>query len=125
MKLNYVIVYVDDVAKAAEFYEKAFGLKTKFIHESKMYAEMHSGETVLAFSDNGMMKMNIGIEPLRGIKNCFEIAFSADDVPQAFEQAVSNGAKELKRPEEKPWDQIVAYVQDPFGTIVEICTPMS
>ncbi|MFW6244563.1 MAG: VOC family protein, partial [Fibrobacterota bacterium] len=124
-KLNYIIIYVDGVVKATEFYERAFGLKTKFIHESKMYAEMHSGGTVLAFADNEMMKMNIGIEPLQGVKNCFEIAFSSDNVPKAFELAVTNGAKELKKPEEKPWGQTVAYVQDPFGTIVEICTPMS
>jgi uncharacterized glyoxalase superfamily protein PhnB len=43
---------------------------------------------------------------------------------KAFEKAVSNGAKEIKNPEEKPWGQIVACVQDSFGTIVEICSPM-
>ncbi|MFA5073778.1 MAG: VOC family protein [Nitrospirota bacterium] len=124
MKLNYVIVYVDDAVKATEFYTKAFGLKTKFIHESNMYAEMQSGETTLAFANNEMLKMNTGIEPLKGIKNCFEIAFSTNDVQEAFKKAISNGAKEIKKPETKPWGQTVAYVQDSFGTIVEICTPI-
>lgn len=124
MKLNYVIIYVDDAVKATEFYQKAFGLKTKFIHESKMYAEMESGETVLSFANNEMLKMSLDIEALKGIKNCFEIAFSTDDVKTAFAKAINNGAKELKKPEEKPWGQTVAYVQDLFGTIVEICTPM-
>ena len=124
MKLNYVIIYVDNAVKAAEFYEKAFGMKTKFIHESNMYAEMESGDTTLAFANNEMLKMNIGIEALKGIKKCFEIAFSTEDVQGAFKTAVSNGAKEIKKPEKKPWGQVVAYVQDDFGTIVEICTPM-
>ena len=124
MKLNYVIIYVDDVVKATEFYQKAFGLKTRLIHESNMYAEMESGETVLAFAQNEMLKMNINIEAHKGVKNCFEIAFSTSDVKQAFETAVQNGAKELKKPEEKSWGQTVAYVQDIFGTIVEICSPM-
>lgn len=29
MKLNYIIIYVADAVKATEFYEKAFGLKSK------------------------------------------------------------------------------------------------
>ena len=124
MKLNYVIIYVDDAVKATEFYQKAFGLKTRFVHESNMYAEMETGETVLAFANNEMLKMNLNIEAHKGSKDCFEIAFSTDDVKKSFETAVQNGAKELKKPEEKPWGQTVAYVQDIFGTIVEICTPM-
>lgn len=124
MKLNYVIIYVDDAVKATEFYQNAFGLKTKFIHESNLYAEMESGETVLAFAHHDMLKMNINIEAHKGTKNCFEIAFSTEDVQKSFEIAIQNGAKELKKPEVKPWGQTVAYVQDIFGTIVEICTPM-
>ena len=89
-----------------------------------MYAEMESGETTLAFANNEMLKMNIGVETLKGIKNCFEIAFTTDDVQGAFETAILNGAKELKKPAKKPWGQIVAYVQDDFGTIVEICSPI-
>ncbi len=124
MKMNYIIIYVDDAVKAANFYQKAFGLRTKFIHESNMYAETESGETTLAFANSEMLKINTGIEPLKGVKNCFEIAFSTDDVKKAFDKAVLNGAKELKKPESKPWGQTVAYVQDSFGTIIEICTPM-
>jgi uncharacterized glyoxalase superfamily protein PhnB len=124
MKLKYIIIYVDDAVRATEFYEKAFGMKTKFIHESNMYAEMESGETTLSFASNEMLKMNLGFEALKGTKNCFEIAFSTKDVQKAFEIAVTNGAKEIKKPETKPWGQVVAYVEDDFGTIVEICTPM-
>ena len=124
MKLQYVIVYVDDVAQATEFYWKAFDLETKFIDETQTYAEMDSGETTLSFSKYDMMLTHIGIEPHKGIKNCFELAFTTLDVQEAFEKAIACGAKEQARPEVKPWGQIVAYVQDPYGTIVEICTPM-
>ncbi|MBD3344199.1 MAG: VOC family protein, partial [Chitinivibrionales bacterium] len=110
--------------KATEFYSKAFGLETKFIHESNMYAEMKSGETTLSFANNEMLKMNLGIDAIHGMKNCFEIAFSTNDVEGAFKKAIENGAKELKKPEQKTWGQTVAYVSDDFGTIVEICTPM-
>jgi catechol 2,3-dioxygenase-like lactoylglutathione lyase family enzyme len=66
MKLNYVIIYVNDAVKAAEFYQKALDLQTKFIHESNMYSEMESGETTLAFANNEMLKMNTGIVPVPG-----------------------------------------------------------
>jgi lactoylglutathione lyase len=124
MKLNYVIIYVDDVTKATLFYEAAFNITTKFIHESKMYAEMSTGETTLAFANDDMLEMNTGIEASKGPKNCFEIAFSTSNVKQAFEKALKNGATEVKKPETKPWGQTVAYVRDPFGTLIEICTPM-
>jgi uncharacterized glyoxalase superfamily protein PhnB len=109
---------------AIEFYNRAFGLKVRFIHESNMYAEMDTGQTILAFANNGMMKEHIGIEAVKGLKNCFEIAFSTDDVQKAFDTAISSGAIEIRKPETKPWGQTVAYVQDSFGTIIEICTPM-
>ena len=32
MKLNYIIIHVDDAVKATKFYEKAFDLKTKFMN---------------------------------------------------------------------------------------------
>ena len=73
MKLSYVIIYVDDPVKATEFYHHAFALKTRFIHESNTYAEMETGDTVLAFAHNDMLKTNINVEAHQGLKNCFEI----------------------------------------------------
>jgi uncharacterized glyoxalase superfamily protein PhnB len=90
----------------------------------KMYAEMQSGETTLAFANNEMLEMNTGIKALKGLKSCFEIAFSTENVKGSFDYAVSKGAIEIRKPETKPWGQTVAYVQDPFGTLIEICTMM-
>ena len=84
MRFSYAIVYVDDVIKATEFYQKAFDLKTKFIHESNMYAELESGQTTLAFAANEMLKSNTGIEAQKGAKNCFEIAFSSPGILPLF-----------------------------------------
>ena len=44
MKLGYTILYVSDVEKTVAFYEAAFGLTRRFIHEGG-YAEMDTGET--------------------------------------------------------------------------------
>ena len=50
MKFSYCTIYVQDLNKTISFYEKAFSLKIKFIHESGAYAEMETGATVLSFS---------------------------------------------------------------------------
>lgn len=50
MKLGYTILYVKDVKQTIDFYQRAFALKLKFIHESSQYAEMDTGETTLAFA---------------------------------------------------------------------------
>jgi len=47
MKFGYTIVYVPDVLASVEFFERAFGLKRRFVHESG-YGEMETGATALA-----------------------------------------------------------------------------
>ncbi len=43
---GYTLIYVDDVVKTMNFYEKAFGLEAGFLHESKDYGEMKTGERI-------------------------------------------------------------------------------
>lgn len=97
MRLSYGVIYVDDAVKATESYQNAFGSKTRFIHGSNMYSERQSGESVLAFAYNELLEMNSTIEAYKGMKNCFEIAFSTEDVKKGFEIDVQNGAKDLKK----------------------------
>ena len=37
MQLAYTILYVDDVRRSVAFYEQAFGLTSRFVHESGDY----------------------------------------------------------------------------------------
>jgi hypothetical protein len=54
----------------------------------------------------------------------FEIGLVFEDVPRAFERAVTAGASVLSSPGIKPWGQVVAYVRDQNGFIIELCTSM-
>jgi len=127
MKLGYTLIYVQDVAKTGAFYQKAFGLSVKFAAESGLYIEMETGSTSLGFVDEALVK-NSGAQftpnragaPAAG----FEIAFVTDDVQAAVDHAVISGATLLAPPEQRPWGQLVAYVADLNGVIVEICSPM-
>jgi len=40
MKLGYTIIYVADVLRSICFYEAAFGLKRRFVHDSNLYGEL-------------------------------------------------------------------------------------
>lgn len=128
MKLGYTIIYVPQVSKTLEFFENAFGLRRKFLHESEDYGELDTGETTLAFASHELGQANLpkgyvaasdSLLPL-GV----EIAFTTSDVHSAFDSALAAGAKVIKEPEVKPWGQTIAYVRCPDGTLVELCTPM-
>lgn len=128
MKFGYTIVYVSDVPSTLAFFEKAFGLKTKLLHETA-YGELATGETTLAFASHEMGKNNLpdgyitadsSLQPL-GI----EVALVTDDVATAHERAVKSGAVSIKDPAVKPWGQTVSYVRCPDGILIELCSPTS
>ena len=50
MKFGYTILYVPDVSASLQFFERAFGLKRRFLHESGTYGELDTGETTLSFA---------------------------------------------------------------------------
>jgi lactoylglutathione lyase len=124
VRFGYTIAYVREVESSVAFYERAFGLKRRFIDESGQYAEMETGETTLAFASNqlgeshlpGGFRENDPAQPPAGV----EIAFVTEDVHAAFRSALAAGSMEVAEPKTKPWGQIVAYVRDPDGVLVEI-----
>ena len=128
MKLGYTIIYVADVPKTVAFYEAAFGLRQRFIHESNLYGEMETGETILAFAGIEAAEMN-GLAVLPNTSDgpaaAWEICFVTEDVVAAYEKALSQGCQHVSAPSEKPWGQTVSYVRDLDGCIVEIASPIT
>ena len=128
MKFGYTIIYVPDVAASLGFFNDAFGIATKFLHESNDYGELQTGETTLAFAahalgeshfPSGFVKASESAKPLG-----MEIALVTDDVATAHVRALRAGASELCAPVQKPWGQTVSYVHCPDGTLVELCSPI-
>jgi lactoylglutathione lyase len=128
MQFGYTIVYVPDVRKAADFYERVFSLKVRFADEQSTYTEMETGATVLAFASNELGKSNLpqGFREnrLADLPAGIELAFVTSDVKGAFAHAVKEGAVVISEPETKPWGQEVAYVRDLNGVAIELCSPM-
>ena len=124
-QLGWVIVYVPDVEAALAFYEQSFGMVRKFVAPDASFGELNSGETTLAFAAEGLGESNFegGFER-PGDRPCnVEVALVFDDPEAAFARAVENGATVLAEPKRKPWGQVVSYVRDPFGTLLEVCSP--
>ncbi len=129
MKFGYTILYVKDVPHSVAFYEDAFGLSRRFVHEEGMYAEMDTGDTTLAFAAYGLARNNL---PCGFHKNDpsdapggFEIALVTEDVQAAYERALEAGATPISPPAPKAWGQVCAFVRDRDGITVEICSPAS
>lgn len=128
MRFGYAIVYVSDVEATLTFWERAFGLQRRFEVETGEYGELETGATVLGFAAEAMAAgTGQDIRPNRAGEqpSGFEVALVTDDVHVAFDRAVSAGATSAHEPVQKPWGQIVGYVRDLNGVLIEICTPVS
>lgn len=129
MKLGWVIHYVPDVAATLAFYEKAFGLKRGMLTPDAEFGTLVTGETTLAFCNEDFARHggSIAFAPVRADKPApaFEIALVTDDVEMAYAHAIASGAVPVEPPTRKPWGQVVSYMRDCNGFLVEICSPIS
>ena len=127
MKLGYTLFYVDNVASTMDFYSSAFGLEKGFLHDSNQYGEMLSGETKIGFVHHETAESH-GFDYMRSLTRNkpfgFEIGFVTTDVETAYKKAIKAGAESVSAPKTKPWGQVVSYVRDCNGFLVEICSPM-
>jgi lactoylglutathione lyase len=128
MKFGYTIIYVKDVSAALVFFERAFGLSRRFVHESG-YGELSTGDTTLGFATHALGAKNLPEGYVAADSSPLplgmEIALVTDDVAAAHARAISEGAVELKPPVQKPWGQTVSYVRSPDGILIELCTPVA
>jgi catechol 2,3-dioxygenase-like lactoylglutathione lyase family enzyme len=123
MIFRYTILYVQNVETTLAFFGAAFGLKTAFLHESKDYGELDTGQTKLAFASTELMQQTGKSPASTPVKNpAFNIAFETDGVADALDKALKAGAELVQEVQEMPWGQTTAYVRLPEGILIEICS---
>lgn len=126
IKFGYTILYVEDVEISLAFYENAFGFSRKFITPQNDYGELSTGETTISFASKKLASQNLpeGFteSSLANKPFAIELGFITDDVGELVQKATSLGAVLVSDPKQKPWGQIVAYVRDLNGFLIEICT---
>jgi lactoylglutathione lyase len=129
IKFAYTILYVSDVEKSMNFYEQAFGFLRKFITPEQDYGELSVGETTLSFASHDLANSNLtnGFMASSRTNQPFgiELGFTTENVAETVAAAVKAGGSVFENPKTKPWGQEVAYVRDPEGFLIEICTHMA
>jgi lactoylglutathione lyase len=125
MALGWVITYVDDPPATAAWYERVFGMPVEFAFDT--YAQLDTGSTKIGFAAYALGEENFegGVRHASEDQPCnVEIALVHEDVDGAYQHALDAGCTSLAAPKDKPQGQRVAYVRDPYGTLVELATPL-
>ena len=127
-RFGYTILYVDDVEASLTFYERAFGLVRRECGWKRTTASWRAGRRGWPSPPNRSFARccrSRSVRPARpeAAPPC-ELGMVARDVDAAFRQALASGARAVKAPETKPWGQIVGYVRDPNGFLVELCSEL-
>lgn len=122
LTMKYIILYVNDFEKTMSFYKDILGLQIKMQQDT--YVEFDTGVTTLSINTRKSVKEEIGLDvpELTSSTQTFEIAFVVEDVSATIEKLREQGVQIIKEPATKPWGQTVAYVADPDGHFIEICT---
>ena len=124
LKMRYLILYVSSLEKSLTFYTESLGLPIHGNHGT--YVELDTGNTVLAMIERGNVQELTGLnyKNTEASSQTFEIGFVTDDVKSTIEDLRTKGVTIIKEPITKPWGQTVAYVADPDGHFIEICSSM-
>jgi len=117
---DYVVLVVEDLDRALEFYTGVLGLPLG--HRSGRYAQLDTGMTRISLYSRTAMTDTLGFElaPPDPMAAAFELGFKVDDVDHAYRELLDAGAEAVTAPTTRPWGQRTAYVRDPDGNLVEI-----
>lgn len=126
MKFSGVMIYVADVPATVRFYEQALGLVLRFMNDEKQYAQMETGDSVLAFADEtaaAHLGLPVRVNRSGADVSALQIPFETDDIAAAFARVVTAGGVVVNAPTQKPWGQTLGHVRDNNGILIEISTP--
>ncbi|CAM3620189.1 VOC family protein [Cytobacillus oceanisediminis] len=124
LKMGYVILYAENLYKTKQFYGELLGLELR--NEFGTYIEYDTGSTILSFNTRESGREVTGLPIPDGVRKeqTFELGFVTEEVEGVVERLKGAGVPVLLEPIEKPWGQMVAYVEDPDGHFIEICSPI-
>src|SRR5438309_1284401 len=115
-KVDYVILYVEDIERSVAFYRDVVGVPHKFTDAS--YAEFATEGTRFALFDRAALTELIG-RKVDGEGPWGEVAFLVDDLGAQAERLRRAGVRILAGPVDRPWGQRTLHFLDPDGNVVE------
>jgi catechol 2,3-dioxygenase-like lactoylglutathione lyase family enzyme len=111
------VLYVDDVAAAADRYVSTLGFE-------QVYRFPPDGEPDFAFLK--LEPLGIALSKRAGYAlefnagRDFELCIYADDVDAAASDLRANGFEEVRPPTDEPWGERMAYFRDPDGHLLQV-----
>lgn len=122
--LRWTILPVADPAAAIAFHNRAFDLRRRFVDPAGEYAELDTGAMTRGLVDR------LGVEgepPSASMQpHGFEVALVVPEavIQAAWDRAVAAGARVASPLTKRPWGQLVGFLRDHDGVLVELCTPV-
>jgi lactoylglutathione lyase len=101
---TFPIIYVADVHRSARFYEEAFGFERTFVWDEP-------DGVFIALKRRGS---DLGIGEGEG-RGGFELCIYVDDTDETAARLRELGVRELSPPADMPWNERLAYFEDPDG----------
>ena len=127
-------LYIEDAASAVEFYKNVFGASVLMRDEEPSgivsHAMLKMGETTVMLSDptsadvrqNDVHHLSRTPQSLGG--SPVHLYIYVADVDEVFRRAVEAGAKVIDQPEDREWGDRTSGIEDPFGHVWWVGTPL-
>jgi lactoylglutathione lyase len=115
-RVDYVVLYVEDLSASIDFYRDVVGMELKF--EENGYAEFVTEQTKFGLYEKARLKSLIGREG--GPKGpTVANVFLVSDVDAEAKRLESLGISILAGPEDRLWGHRTVHIFDPDENIVE------
>jgi predicted enzyme related to lactoylglutathione lyase len=114
------IINCEDLQTTKRFYRHVFGAE-------QSYEFVHEGQEVYVTLDIGAGKLALGLgtgpamygeTPLPASGHAVDLCVYTPDLDAAVAAAPDAGGRVVMEPQQMPWGERVAYLQDPTGTMV-------
>ena len=124
MRLDGFGILVKDMGTMIRFYRDVLGFEIKEPEDARNVYLIKDGTLFLLYGRDDFEKLTgHKYEYIKGLNGHYEIALYVDtfeEVDQAFQNAVNNGAEPVMEPSTEPWGQRTCYIADPEGNLIEI-----
>ena len=116
-RVDYVILYVDDLDRSVGFYRDVLGLGVKL--RQPEYVEFATENLKLGLFPRSVLRTLIGREATPGGPGG-QILFLVEDVDAWAERLRRAGIRILTGPADHPWGHRSVHIADPDGFVVEL-----
>lgn len=113
------MIYTEDVQRLSAFYERlGFERHFELPPDEPGYIGLRRGTYEIAVVDAGWPREQIGVEMGAGPR--FELYAYVDDLDRTVAALGQSGTAVLQQPQDMPWGERIAYVEDPDGNPVAL-----